>query len=1747
MFKNHFRNLLFRIRNKLNLIIFILLATFNKIYSQINIVQGRNPNCLLLQNGYLFITNINGMFLYDTELQNQYKSHIYYNKTINEQNINSISQNTIIAQFSEENGIIICLVENALYFFNHDGDFILMDFLPNLYYDYSSSYMNLLTYKKDENFYYYIIAFIKDNEINIFYYKVNNIKNELIHQEIFKPFYFDFPEIYIFEKYLGCGIMNSENKGNVLTCCFQTKKEDFIIIQSFIIEQEFEPIGEDIYSKIESPSAKSIHSVISENGKQLLACYRQNNEHGYCLVYDIDQNKIIKNNPLIQKCSEYYYRFKLFYFSQTHEFLSVCSNSDKDFTIIKMDKNFNVLNNNTFSKYNYQINDSFYSFSIFYDNIQNKYAFIIDPNYITGKHIITTEFNSSIFDGGTPPSPFNEIIPSTNPINLSPESKYFLNINQNYYRSITINEINGIFIDFLDKNNQLIKTKENEEIRKELYAINIHELPSGQLKHIINGEEVNANVNKRFFGEFKFKYIPSGVFPEQTKITYYVYLKNYSIASLQGSYWLITCKKNCSCERDTGNCQSCANGYSFYQSQGNCIKGKDICSYNYYTNNSTQFLVCLNQNDACPLDYPIYDDITRECRQNITDIPSTELINAEQTETEDSTKKPTTESTELEENEDTTKKPTTESTELVENEDSTKKSTTESTQLVENEDSTKKPTTESTKLEENEDTTNNQTTESIELEENEDTTKKSTTESTELEENEDTTKKSTTESTELEENEDSTKKPTTESTEEDFPLEQSDNNKESSNYEENESDSTNINSKTKNNIVDWIEDEIIEKIIDWILGKKNFTELEKLEEIKEPNKGYEILSNIIQNGNINMSLGNEDIILKVENVIYQITNTENQEKEKENSDLSNIDLGECEKIIKKSISYEDDPTPLIILKLDIKKESQKSPLVVYGVYNPYTKEKINLDICSNTKITISSPVNLTAEETSLYEDLKKQGYDLFDANDTFYQDICTPFTSQNGTDVILSDRKYYYYDKNISFCQDSCIYNGINTEKQKVVCICDANNEIDFNGNYFDKTKFFEKFYKVEDYTNYQVLFCYKLAFSSKGLLHNICFYIFIALFSLFLSTMIINLLNALKKIDKIIFKIFQDKFMFEIMQNIIKSKKIQNQDENNSKEIRKSIIGKSKNLNIFQKLRLKYKNKTSTPNNDNKNINNNLNNKNNENDNNNEISNNNDIINISHNIDNNNRINNINNNNNSNIIDINNKTNSNNSNNNDKKIFKIKNLKMSMSKKINDKQNINYRMNYKINYSNSIRDKNFNLSNIFDEIMNKDNKNSSSILVNNKEDKGKIINENIINSSKNIINMSKIKNINESSKSFKKYIKRKTAKINSNIINFNLRNSMNSNNFLKINHNNNINNNDLNSNPPIKKNDNKEVNCDVTNRNRNQNQSQDSSSSDKKIFYKKPLQSNLKRKSKTKILRKSLDILSIKQKGISFKFNNNPSLVNLKNEDTTIKNHLLQKNLPIINEKKVETQNKSIGNPQDVKKKNSKYIDEELNKMEYENALIYDQREYCQYYISLLKKKHLIILVFISNEDYNVFLLKFSLFILSISLFFAINTLFFRDSTMRYIFKNRGAYNILYQIPQVLYSTLISLVMTFILKKLSLSQNDLIDVKKESDKAKAKKMADSSKKCFKLKLYAFFIIGLCLLLFCWYYVTAFAAVYSNTQLHLIKDTLISFGISMVYPFIINLIPGLLRIPALKSVNKDRKCMYKISKFIALF
>ena len=59
-----------------------------------------------------------------------------------------------------------------------------------------------------------------------------------------------------------------------------------------------------------------------------------------------------------------------------------------------------------------------------------------------------------------------------------------------------------------------------------------------------------------------------------------------------------------------------------------------------------------------------------------------------------------------------------------------------------------------------------------------------------------------------------------------------------------------------------------------------------------------------------------------------------------------------------------------------------------------------------------------------------------------------------------------------------------------------------------------------------------------------------------------------------------------------------------------------------------------------------------------------------------------------------------------------------------------------------------------------------------------------------------------------------------------------------------------------------------------------------------------------------------------------------------------------------------------------------------------------------------------------------------------------------------------------------------------------------------------------------------------------FGVIYKNSQIHLLKDILMSFGLSLLFPFGIYLIPGIFRIPALSNVNKRKEYLYTFSKLL---
>ena len=100
--------------------------------------------------------------------------------------------------------------------------------------------------------------------------------------------------------------------------------------------------------------------------------------------------------------------------------------------------------------------------------------------------------------------------------------------------------------------------------------------------------------------------------------------------------------------------------------------------------------------------------------------------------------------------------------------------------------------------------------------------------------------------------------------------------------------------------------------------------------------------------------------------------------------------------------------------------------VEYDVYGKFGINliKLNLTVCRQSKVSISIPIVLDDH------------LDKFNSSSGYYNDICYPTTSEDGTDIILRDRQKEFIDNNKIICQEDCDFSEYNYNISIAKCSC---------------------------------------------------------------------------------------------------------------------------------------------------------------------------------------------------------------------------------------------------------------------------------------------------------------------------------------------------------------------------------------------------------------------------------------------------------------------------------------------------------------------------------------------------------------------------------------------------------------------------------------------------------------------------------------------------------------------------------------
>ena len=138
----------------------------------------------------------------------------------------------------------------------------------------------------------------------------------------------------------------------------------------------------------------------------------------------------------------------------------------------------------------------------------------------------------------------------------------------------------------------------------------------------------------------------------------------------------------------------------------------------------------------------------------------------------------------------------------------------------------------------------------------------------------------------------------------------------------------------------------------------------------------------INNGELNSLILNiingtkDDFIIQDNNITFQITSLYNQNNINYNTWYSKYIDKECVNLLQRKFNIDMNET-LFLFKYDYYIPGLKIPLIGFEIYNPITKEPLNI------------PVKINEDEIYKYN-----------SNSDFYKDICYPYENEKGQYMI---------------------------------------------------------------------------------------------------------------------------------------------------------------------------------------------------------------------------------------------------------------------------------------------------------------------------------------------------------------------------------------------------------------------------------------------------------------------------------------------------------------------------------------------------------------------------------------------------------------------------------------------------------------------------------------------------------------------------------------------------------------------------
>lgn len=258
---------------------------------------------------------------------------------------------------------------------------------------------------------------------------------------------------------------------------------------------------------------------------------------------------------------------------------------------------------------------------------------------------------------------------------------------------------------------------------------------------------------------------------------------------------------------------------------------------------------------------------------------------------------------------------------------------------------------------------------------------------------------------------------------------------------------------------------------------------------------------------------------------------------------THVNFSQCESILRKTLNI---PESSIITFLQIELENEDSKSLINQVeYQAYIDNHtpLNLSLCNDATIQVFYSIkNNSIIDFISADSFKDLGVDIFNIRDSFFNDICEPYSESNN-DLILDDRIKDIF-QNYSLCEEGCTYNEIDLENKIISCDCKVKSTVTTNISSLNLEE------AEGSSTNFEVIKCYNLVFSLEGKLDNIGFWILTFLVLAHFPILFYYFKRGVKPVKDYILKEMEE--YGYIKENKKIKKKFKNNENNNIKKSQK-------------------------------------------------------------------------------------------------------------------------------------------------------------------------------------------------------------------------------------------------------------------------------------------------------------------------------------------------------------------------------------------------------------------------------------------------------------------------------------------------------------------------------------------------------------------------------------------------------------------